>query len=240
MFEALIFIIFGWPGVLAGLALAAWGVYRRSCLWVLAGALLTLPITWYIAIGGHFYIVLLMPLFVASACLFLRWKQRRALALTPLFWAVGMVSSLSFLTFAPYAAWGQAFCSEFVPISALRFLMSTTNATFVLIYPVLMILVWRQHKRRERIFWMTAFGAWTFQQGVQSLCGYGVHLSTGLMRGVSALILLDVLAFSFWLGWRWRRDPQDVRADGVSILLTALILAMMTFVSVVALLATFE
>ncbi len=237
--EALIFFLFGWPSVLAGLAFAAWGVYRRACGWVLAGTLLTLPITWYTAIGGHFYIFLLLPLSLLAICPLVYWKQRRFLAALPFFWATGMAASMEFFIYAPHAAWGQAFCLEFTPFSIYRFVAAATYVAFVLIYPVLVTMVWRQRERRERIFWMTAFGIWTLEQGVQSLCGYGVRLSSGLMRGVSALILLDVLAFLFWVGWRWRRDTQEMRANIGYILLAAFILAMMTFVSVVSLLATF-
>ncbi len=234
MLESLIFIIFGWPGVLAGLALAAWGVYRRSCLWVLAGAMLTLPITWYIAIGGHFYTFLLLPLSLLAICLIMRRTRRRMTMAWPIFWAAGMLLTLAFVANAPYAAWGQTLCPQFKPWpSTIEFILMTLLAASTLLMPFLIVIVWRQNKSREQSFWMLSVTGITATQMVQMNCDYSAHVASWVWRLNAGLALCCTLAFFIWLGWRWRQDADAMRAHKRNLWFSAFMLFAINFNTVI-------
>ena len=236
MNDFLIILGLGWPGVLAGLALAAWGVYRRSCRWVLAGVLLTLPFTWYIAIGSHFYIFLLLPLSLLAICLITQQTQRRMLAAVPLFWAAGMALTVAFSIVAPHAAWGQALCRQYVfwP-STFDFLMMTFFAMTALMMPFFGLVIWRQNKTREQVFWLIAMAGWMARSMIAVSCDCEAGARPSLLAAgfAASLTVLCILAFLAWLGWRWRRDAEELLAHKRSFLVSAFVLIALLFNSII-------
>ncbi len=238
MLENLLFFLMSWPVVLTGVALTAWGVHRRACIWVGLGIALTLPFVLLLGLGYHLYLFLLLPVMLASTCLLMNQTPRMR-GYAPIFLAAGMLATLEYSASAPQTAWGQALCSQFKPWpSTIDFILMTLLATATLLAPFIVVNAWRQNKSREQSFWLLAMAGMTASQMVQMGCDYGTRAAPWIWRLNAGLSLCCTLAFLIWLAWEWRRNADGMRARKASLWTSAFALFALNFSGILYLLTT--
>lgn len=68
MITTLLIMLIGWPDIISSLAISIAGVMRSKPLWLITGAILAVPFSWYLSATPLFrYIGLLLPLFQIGA-----------------------------------------------------------------------------------------------------------------------------------------------------------------------------
>jgi hypothetical protein len=72
LITTLLILLIGWPGIISSLAISIAGVIRSKPVWLIIGAILAFPFSWYLSATPLFrHIGLLLPLFqlVASVAI---------------------------------------------------------------------------------------------------------------------------------------------------------------------------
>jgi hypothetical protein len=68
MLATLLILLIGWPGIISSLAISIAGVIRSKPVWLIIGAILAVPFSWYLSGSPLFRnIGLLLPLFQLGA-----------------------------------------------------------------------------------------------------------------------------------------------------------------------------
>lgn len=68
MLATLLILLIGWPGIISSLAISIAGVIRSKPVWLIIGAVLAIPFSWYLSGWPLFrHIGLLLPLFQLGA-----------------------------------------------------------------------------------------------------------------------------------------------------------------------------
>ena len=69
-------LVFGWPAVILALALAAWGITKRTPLALVLAAVIVLPFSFYLASSPSLgWMAALAPLLIASAAVAVRHRR---------------------------------------------------------------------------------------------------------------------------------------------------------------------
>jgi len=96
LFEPLVVVLFGWPVIILSVLVLVTGTLFKRAVWVLAGAILTLPFALYMGATPRFRLVgLFLPLLLLAAAYAVQ-RERRWLA-----WLL----LLPHVAFAAWLAW---------------------------------------------------------------------------------------------------------------------------------------
>lgn len=96
LFDSLAQVLFGWPFILLAIVAMVAGIVWNKAAWVLVGALLSIPFSFYLAATPRFRLVgILLPLFNLAAAYALRRDRR---------WLAGLLI-LPFIAVAIWIGW---------------------------------------------------------------------------------------------------------------------------------------
>ncbi|MDJ1421997.1 MAG: hypothetical protein M5U10_08790 [Candidatus Methanoperedens sp.] len=68
LLSTILILLTGWPGIITSLAISVAGIRRKNPAWLIAGAILAVPFSWYLSQTPLFkHVGLLLPLFQLGA-----------------------------------------------------------------------------------------------------------------------------------------------------------------------------
>ncbi|MCX9012184.1 MAG: hypothetical protein OIN66_13815 [Candidatus Methanoperedens sp.] len=68
MISTILILFIGWPGIISSLAISIAGIIKSKPLWLIIGAILAIPFSWYLSATPLLrHIGLLLPLFQVGA-----------------------------------------------------------------------------------------------------------------------------------------------------------------------------